>query len=329
MLKVLLTVDTELWPRTPNWPERSLACPHPDLEEDYERCILGRTPLGDYGLRFILETLRQYDLEGVFFVESLFASSVGRTLLERTVQLIHGYRQEIQLHVHTEWLTETIACNLPKRYRQNLRDFNANEQSAIIGHALENLRAAGVPEPLALRAGNMGGNRDTLRAARDAGLVLDMSFDPSQPVTRRMLKELRDLPPNATECQTIPLSYVEDYPDHYRPAQITALSFNELRHALLEAARQQKPEFVVLLHSFEFIDSRRKGPEQLRPHSLNISRWQKLCEFLSQHRDLFITVGCAKVDTAQELGVRFPRAFRTLPIHTMLRMGEQLSSRLF
>jgi hypothetical protein len=176
VLKVMLTVDTELWPRALQWPDRPMLHSRDRLQEDYERCILGRTSSGDYGLPFLLETLCQHDLKGVFFVESLYASAVGHAFLERTVRLIHSAGQEPQLHVHTEWLSEVAARDLPRTYRQNLRDFNVDEQSAVIRHALANLRAAGASEVSALRAGNMGGNHDTLLAAKNAGLAIDMSL---------------------------------------------------------------------------------------------------------------------------------------------------------
>jgi hypothetical protein len=125
-------------------------------------------------------------------------------------------------------------------------------------------------------------------------------------------------------CPTVPLSLVEDYRGHYRQAQITALSFGELRHALYQANLEQWPCFVILMHSFELVHfSDRTG--SLRPHSINIARWNKLCAFLEQHRDTFQTVGCMDLDAAQSAYLQTP--VRTRAIDTAWRIGEQLISR--
>ena len=122
---------------------------------------------------------------------------------------------------------------LPFKPRQNLGDYSLDEQTAIVRHGLAVLRDAGAPDVIAMRAGNMGGNIDTPSAAQAAGLSLDLSFDPSRgPETRDLLRGLRDQSRNGKGCPTIPLSFVRDYPGHYRPAQLTALSFRELRGAM-------------------------------------------------------------------------------------------------
>src|ERR1700745_20175 len=71
VLKVVLTIDTEVWPRVEHWPQRRAARPLAGLDEAYEQCILGRTPQGDYGLPYLLQSLNDHGLHGVFFVESL------------------------------------------------------------------------------------------------------------------------------------------------------------------------------------------------------------------------------------------------------------------
>ena len=173
----------------------------------------------------------------------------------------------------------------------------------------------------------MGADAHTPVAARAAGLRLDMSFDPTQgPAIRSLLQSLREEGPDEGACPTVPLSFVQDYPGHYRPANLTALSFGELRRAMVGAAREKWPYFVILLHSFELVTraGHRRGP--MRPHLINIARWRSLCSFLARHRELFATVGC---DDLESLGksAHLPPVIRTLPLDTAWRMGEQLVSR--
>ena len=327
MLKVVLTFDTEFWPCDKEWPDPTLARPLAGLDEAYKRGVLGRTLSGDYGLPYLLQSLRRNRLHGVFFVESLSSSALGETWLRRTVSQIHDAGQEVQLHLHTEWLSDVAMPGLPLKPRQNLAEFNLAEQTAIVRHGLATLRDAGAPDVIAMRAGNMAGNIDTPAAARAAGLSLDMSFDPSRgPETRALLHTLCDESRRESACPTIPLSFVQDYPGHYRPAQLTALSFRELRTAMFTAMREGWPCFVILLHSFELVrpTGQRQGP--LRPNRINVDRWDQLCLFLGQHRDVFPTIGCRQLETAA-VSPRVPKASRTLPLDTAWRMAEQLVSR--
>ena len=327
VLKVVLTIDTEFWPCAEQWPDQPLARPLAGLDEAYRRGVLGRTASGDYGLPYLLQSLRRHNLHGVFFVESLSSPALGDAWLRHTVSQIVDEGQEVQLHLHTEWLSDVAMPGLPLKHNQNLGAFSLEEQTAIVRYGLANLRDAGAHHVIALRAGNMGGGLHTPSAARAAGLSLDLSFDPSRgPEIRSLLCALRDEFKSGRACPTIPLSFVQDYPGHYRPAQLTALSFRELRRAMLIALREQWPYFVILLHTFELVQptGNRFGP--LRRHSINIARWHKLCSFLAQHRDVFATIGCDELETDAESSY-VPKTSRTLPLDTALRVGEQFISR--
>src|SRR5262245_37142408 len=136
VLKVVLTIDTEFWPCTRQWPDHTLARPLAGMDEAYGRGILGRTPSGDYGLPYLLRSLRDHDLHAVFFVESLSSSAAGEESLRRSVSQILDAGQEIQLHLHTEWLSDVAMPGLSLEPRQNLGDFGLEEQKAIVRHGL-------------------------------------------------------------------------------------------------------------------------------------------------------------------------------------------------
>jgi hypothetical protein len=329
LLQVLLTIDTEFWPSTPRqWPARLLPRPLTAFEADYAQDILGQTATGNYGLPYLLDSLSHHQLNAVFFVESLHASALGGKLLERTVRALRAADQDIQLHVHTEWLAEVMSLDLPSPYRQNLGDFNRADQTHIVREALGNLRAAGGPSVVALRAGNLGGSADTVYAAKAAGLAWDMSFDLARArLAHHMIHDLAKRDDVAGACPSIPLSCVEDYPGHFRPAQLTALSFAELQHALFCAERERWPFFVIMLHSFELIKRGSSRPTRTRAHKINIRRWSQLCELLDRRRDIFRTITCQDL-VLPGTNNSGAQVTRTLPMHTLLRIAEQLASRV-
>jgi hypothetical protein len=123
------------------------------MEGDYARDVMGQTASGDYGLPYLLDSLAAHRLNAVFFVESLHASALGEDLLQRTVRTIRTADQDVQLHVHTEWLSEVTSATLPRPYRQNLGDFNLADQTVIVREGLRNLRALMKARDAGLSAG--------------------------------------------------------------------------------------------------------------------------------------------------------------------------------
>src|SRR5436190_17940699 len=113
-LKVLITIDTEIWPRIRDWPFSRQPSDR-ELREAYETCVMGRTAAGDYGLPFLLEDLRRHDLKAVFFVESLAADAGAKDLLQQAVKMIQDAGQDVQLHAHTEWLSRGRGPDLDAR----------------------------------------------------------------------------------------------------------------------------------------------------------------------------------------------------------------------
>src|SRR5438034_4611872 len=95
-LNVFLTVDTEVWPRTPDWIATGLS---PEID----RFIYGVTADGQFGLKYQIDMLNEYGLKAVFLVEALFACIVGLEPLRKIVSLIQAGGHDVQLHIHTEW----------------------------------------------------------------------------------------------------------------------------------------------------------------------------------------------------------------------------------
>src|SRR5262249_8965357 len=85
---------------------------------------------------------------------------------------------------------------------------------------------------------------------------------------------------------------------HFRHLQVSAVSFPEMRHTLMEAARLGLPQVTIVTHPFEYfvIDSDNEGAG--RPNPLNIERLRQLCRFLLERTDLFV------VDTLGALAQR-------------------------
>lgn len=318
MLNVFLTVDTEVWPATPQWRESRLA-------HDIGRDIFGETSSGSFGLPYQIEQLNRYGLKASFFVESLFAGAVGFEPLRRIVRAIQGGGHDVQLHLHTEWLDKLADSPLPGRAGQHLKDFSLDEQSILISTGLANLRECGVDEVQAFRAGNYGANLDTLRALAQNGIFIDTSYNACYRSSSCGI-ETPDLllqPRRLAGVLEFPISFFCDYPGHYRHAQLCACSSSEMENALLDAWKSNWHCFVLIFHSFELIKRGRGTPD-----GVVIKRFERLCQYLAENPDKFRVSTFADIEPDPVPLRSSPAPLRSPLRFTAQRFAEQLAGRI-
>ena len=319
MLDVFFTVDVEIW--CDGW--QNLDEKFPNAFRQY---IYGETPRGDYGLPYQLRMLNEHGLKGVFFVEPLFATRFGIEPLEEIVGLVRQNAQEIQLHMHTEWVDESntpLLENITGK-RQYLRYFSKKEQTTLIAAGLGLMRRAGADEITAFRAGSFGFNIDTLRALRANGILLDSSYNAS------MLGQNSGVMPGVPvvspiECEGVfeyPMTVFNDGSGSLRHVQLTACSYREIENLLWQALKSNSSSFVLLSHNFELLN--RAGN---KADSVVVKRFQKLCSFLHRNRDCFRTRGFT--DLQPQVTQQQPAPLVSPVWRTTARMLEQIWRKRF
>lgn len=322
-VKVLLTVDTECWPRDPGIGS-GIRREQLDLRRYLRRDIYGETERGAFGVPLQMELLRASGLRGVFFVEALFASIVGLEPLREIVALVQDAGHEVQLHAHTEWLQVDPNAILEGRLGRHIRDFTLEEQRTLLTLARDNLRAAGAQRICAYRAGNFGANNDTLRALASIGIPFDSSHNAACLTSSCRIST--DGPPSqATSIEgvwEIPVSCFEDLPGHVRPAQLCSCSTQELTHALLGAWKAGWTHFVVVTHSNELLDRRGDGP-----NPIVLNRYRALCKFLGDNGDKFVSTTFGDLQGAATPLAGRPATLRSNAFRTAHRIGEQIVQR--
>lgn len=325
-LKVFLTIDTEVYPITSTW--RS-----DHLRRDIDRDMYGVVAKREYGLNYQLAMLKKHDLKASFFVEPLFALSadVGLEPLRRIIQEIQEAGQEVQMHLHPEWVPELpieITGALADRKSKRLNQFNASDQSTLIRVGLETLRLCGAQKVRAFRAGDYAADFDTLQVLHDLGIEFDTSYNycylksscglhTSEPVFQ---------PLRMNGVWQIPVSFFQDWPGHCRHTQLCACSSVEMTRALEDAWRANWWSFVIVSHSFEFLKNR----WSLKPVTIRtrvVRRFEQLCEYLDRNRGRYYTEHFADINST-----KIPADASPLPINgsltnALFRVGEQLRDR--
>lgn len=323
-MRVFLTVDTEIWPRSPDWLGSK-------LEADIERDIYGMTHAGRYGIDYQMEVLSANGLKAVFFVESLFVCAVGLEPLREIATGIQKSGHEVQLHVHPEWLAWMPHSLLPGRAGANLKEFSLSEQVVLIRAASDNLRDAGVRDVCAFRAGNYGADFNTLRALASCQLRYDSSYNPCYLRSDCGLRMDRLLlqPEMLEGVWELPISIFRDFPGHYRHAQLCACSAREMEQALLQAWLCGWRSFVIVSHGFELIKNRRQAVVLPSPDGVVIARFERLCRFLALHTDKFVTSGFHDLEPSDlNSSAAKVRPLRVSPHATAWRLVEQFARRV-
>lgn len=320
MVKVFFTVDTEIW--CDSWSNLDGSFP-----SAFKRYVYGPTKGGNYALPFLLETLNDHGLIGVFFVECLFSCRFGDDPLKEIVGLIQAAGQEVQLHLHTEWVDEAVKPLLPDvlSKRQFLSQFSLDEQIKLIRKGLELLSSAGAKNVNAFRSGNYALNSDTFKALAANNIFIDSSYNPASEVG------VDNVMPGRILTQPIQISKVIEFPvttyrdkgqGSLRNLQLTACSFKEIELLLNKAANNSLDSIIIVSHNFEMLNQKKN-----RYDGIMVRRFRKLCRFLEKNSDRFNVRGFHGLTDISDQGQSAPIQSRAWL--TTTRMAEQAIRRIF
>lgn len=278
MLNVFFTVDVEIWCNGWN-----------DIDARFPAAFRNYVH-GDGALRYKLQQFQEHGLHGVFFVEPLFATRFGLGPLQEIVGLIREHGQEVQEHLHTEWVAESqvplIAQAKPRR--QFLRQFSLAEQITLIGAGKALLEQAGSGVINAFRAGSFGFDRTSLPALAANGIVFDSSYNSTMFGPDSGVCPGEDVY-DVIECDGVveyPMTVFNDGTSKLRHVQLAACSNYELEGLMWQALEQQRQSFMMLSHNFELLNAARN-----RPDPIMIRRFARFCRFMADHRDSFTLRG--------------------------------------
>ena len=295
--RVLLTIDTEL-----RWDRRG--------ESWQENLALSFDPAG-VGVTYQLGRLAAHGLKACFFVDPMPALRFGIEPIRRMVEPILAAGQEVQLHVHPSWAD-------PADPVFELTGLDRQTQLGLIRTARDLLVEAGAPPPVAFRAGGYAADLATLEALA----ALEIRYDSSHNGSHHPWPSALPLDPRLTAPARlnglieIPVTHIEQSPGGLRHLQICAVSFAEMRAALLHAAGNRHPVVTLVGHSFEL--AARGGK---RPNPTLVRRFEKLCGFLAGQRERlptssFFELGDLKLDAEAA-------PLRSGAVRTAARMAEQ------
>lgn len=330
-MKVLITVDTEVWPDSPGWPHTPLGSAQ-DCARELAWYFYGGEGADAPGIPYQLQVFAAAGLKATYFIDPLFSFALGAEPLRTVVGLVRQHGQEVGLHLHPEWLTDRRCVGLPAFKGPLLGHYSADEQSALIRAGAARLAEAGAGHLNAFRAGSWSASRATLRALAENGIAFDSSLNASFDVS------FPDLPDRAVHLQPVKLDgvwefpvtgFVDRLPAARRPLHVCACSLAEFRTVLEHAAATGWFAVVLVLHSFEFVRVDRLAGGRPGPQRLLARRFEQLCAYLAANRDRFQPCHFADLDPAEIPAGRQLAPPVSTRGRTAMRHLAQLASRLY
>jgi hypothetical protein len=311
MTRVFLTIDTELM-----WSHHVAGL---EVEAIAQRSL---EPAG-VGIGWQLNQLKRHDLKACFFVDPMPCLVYGTEWMKRVVGAVLDAGQEVQLHLHPNWAGAHAGDGGATHALYQLTEYSFDEQVDLIAGASDMLTAAGVPEPVAFRAGSYAASDDTLGALAELGFLYESSHNGAEhPWPSAIGLPVRQIAPvKHRGIVEVPVTVIEDHRGHLRHFQICALSAAEMRAALDHAVREDHAAVTVVGHSFELAN--RAGT---RPNAVHVRRCETLCRILAERRGVLMTTHFAERPDLP-LG-REDKPLGPNTLRTTLRQAEQLWSNL-
>lgn len=306
--RVLVTIDTELtWRPGEGWN---------DWQSSYARSY----EAAGVGVTYQLRVLAQHALKACFFVDPVPACVYGIEPIKRMVDPILAAGQEVQLHLHPQWFG---AANGETTSAFELTEYDEQTQRDLIARARDLLVEAGVPDPIAFRAGSYAANDATLRALATLGFRYDSSHNGHQhPWPSAIGLPVDQNTPIAHQgVIEVPVTLISDGGSS-RHLQLCAVSMRELQAAIEHADRTNQPVVNIVSHSFELANR-----EGTAPNRVHVRRFEALCDYLSKERARFPTAFFSELADV-DLGM----PSQILPSMSLRRLGrlvEQIWSNQF
>lgn len=313
--KVAITVDTE--------PSIAGAFTNPGrfkplIHEPVWGEVAGRSE----ALGFMMHTLGSHKLRATFFIETVHLSYFPERFMGDYAKRLQQEGQDIQLHLHPVW--SRFEDEKFARINDRCRDLDENRLVELIGRGAARIEAWCGRRPSCLRTGNFSVSTGVYRAMRQA--KMPMASNICLAVAPPLEKELH-VAGGVHRIEGIVELPVTCFRDRgpigrgrYRPLQVSACSFEELRD-LLNALHQAGASLAVLVtHPFEFL--KWSGPEfsRLRVNRLVQRRFEQLCRFLADNSDRFEAVGLDQIE--EDIGTEDEVALDGSPIYSTWRAIE-------
>jgi hypothetical protein len=235
---VLISIDTE-------------ALTHRAKSDHVRRLIFGQMDGGEHGIGKICDLLDTANTKATFFLDFAECCLYADKILD-VARFLSGRGQDVQLHVHIE----TMASKYPSLRGKKLDELSRNECAAVLDYLCGQHRAAGLPPPIAYRAGALRYNAAMLEELVAHQIPFSSNYAARFAGTDTTYPLRREFRWSNGICE-VPITTAIDAGRRiafdYNSVDLQAEEQYEI--ALVHSARELKAKTACLLmHSWSFLD---------------------------------------------------------------------------
>ena len=314
MVKIFITIDVE------TSIGGAFAKPDKLRPVGADKRIYGQIGKREFGIPLIIDILNKHNLKATFFVEPFCSFYFGEKIIKEICHYILNRGHDVQLHLHPDYQIFKCPDWQERAKRKELfpdiiAKYTLDEQINLIKQGKKILEKYGI-KPIAFRAGCFGANLNTLMALKENDFLIDSSYNLSflgktcfihplhltshlSPLTSYVsrLTYLNDLT-LINGIYELPITNYYDFKignfKRLRTLDVCAVSFYEMKKILRYALKKGPKHITFILHSFSLIKKRDVQYKTARPNFIVISRFKKLCEFLSKNKNLFEVIALSQ-----------------------------------
>jgi len=227
----------------------------------------------EYGVPLIAEKLEQYGLKGTFLVSSLCPPDFTNTMLSN-LRFLVSRGHDVELHPHPDSVDFS---------RLHLTMYSIEERRKILQTAIDNIKRAGAPSPIAHRAGDWAIDLETLSLLPEFGILMDSSIFPIASDCKVPLPEnLANRFVKIGGLYQLPITLIRRVP-FIGYAGMTALDLDrtiweEQEEALKQIADHGLPVVTFYLH-FSSLYRYVPSPVPYQPHKVTGPREENITKF--------------------------------------------------
>lgn len=281
---ILLTIDTE--------PSVAGAFDEPEEYQPlFDEPVWGHVDEKSQGLGFIVETLGWYSQKATFFVETASADFFGEEPMRKVCEMLKASGQDVQLHLHPCWRVFRGGSRAAEATDDQCAELDEALLEMLITEGCDRVEQWVGCRPIALRTGNFSAGRKVYRAMARAdlkyssniciGVAQSSEGSLNLPGGIFTIEGIRELP---ASC------FLDIGPigrGRWRPLQITACSFSEIRGLLEQAFAAGQTHVVLVTHPFEFVKAADMRYSSIKPNRLIQHRLRKMCAYVAANSDRF------------------------------------------
>lgn len=247
------------------------------------------------GLGFMLDTFKEYNIKASFFIETAQHAYFGDDPMYRIAEKIINADQDTQMLLHPAWYYYDKSSDFPAN--DSCAERSYDEIKNLIQKSLDAYERMCGKRPDVFRAANGQIDKQIYQILNELDIALSSSIVLEKYIPTGKDYLLYTGRAKLDGVMEVPVFTYQDkdimgrYPT--KSLQIASCSWREMRLILRKARKEGVENIVLLTEPSDYIKKRDSQFLEIRENKTNQDRLQKLCSFIKEYNQDYISVDFA------------------------------------